>query len=267
MIRTKHGRGNWILGLVLAAGGLVLAGASPARAQAWAPETWGAAAGEPEAWGGAVPVTLLAAAGADARGTAESVLRLGAFSRQPAPIPARRGPLIRRMRPNTVSLGIQGQYGGIRGSSRLADGFDHGPGYAFRFRYMLSPRAALGFSFEHQRFGSVQPPLNVPGDFADSHLVVTTISIEGVFYRHREQMVHPYFVLGAGYASPDIVFAEEVASRVNEGAFLVAGIGFERFIRERFSIDGSIRAHGQIANSEFSSIGQVSLGIHLYPGD
>jgi hypothetical protein len=171
------------------------------------------------------------------------------------------------MRPNTISLGIQAQYGGIRGSSRLADGFDHGPGYAFRFRYMLSPRAALGFSFEHQRFGSVQPPLNVPGDFADSHVVITTISVESLIYSHREREVHPYFVVGLGYASPDIVFAEEVASRVNEGAFLTAGVGFERFVRARFSVDGSLRVYGQIANSEFSSVGQVSLGIHLYPGD
>jgi hypothetical protein len=174
---------------------------------------------------------------------------------------------MRRLRPNTISLGLQGQYGGVRGSSRLADGFDHGPGYAFRFRYMLSRSSALGFSFEHQRYGSVQPPLNVPGDFADSHVVATTISVEGVFYKGREREVHPYFVIGAGYASPDIVFSDDIAARVNEGAFLVGGLGFERFIRQRFSIDGSLRVYGQIANSEFSSIGQVSLGIHLYPGD
>jgi hypothetical protein len=171
------------------------------------------------------------------------------------------------MRPNTISVGMQAQYGGIRGSSRLADGFDNGPGYAFRFRYMLSSSTALGFSFEHQRFGSIQPRLNVPGDFADSHVVVTTISAESVFYRHRERDAHPYFLVGFGYASPDIIYAEEVASRVNEGAFLTGGIGLERFIRPRFSIDAALRVYGSIANSEFTSTGEVSLGIHLYPGD
>lgn len=174
---------------------------------------------------------------------------------------------MRRLRPNTLSLGFQGQYGAMRGSSRLADGFDHGPGYALRFRYMLSRAAALGFSFEHQRFGSIQPPLNVPGGVIDSHVVVTTVSAEAVFYRHRERDLHPYFLVGFGYASPDVVETEASASRVNEGAFLTAGIGFERFLRPRVSIDGSIRAYGEIANSEFTSIGEVSLGIHLYPGD
>jgi len=174
---------------------------------------------------------------------------------------------MRRLRPNTLSLGLQGQFGVARGTSRIADGFDQGPGYALRFRYMLSRAAALGFSFEHQRFGSIQPPLNVPGDFADSHVVVTTVSAEAVFYRHRERDLHPYFLFGFGYANPDVVYTPEISARVNEGAFLTAGIGFERFIRPRVSIDGSVRAYGEIANSEFTSIGEVSLGIHLYPGD
>lgn len=252
MIRMCFGVKGGALALVAAA---CLAAPGEGRAQSWAPAAWGSAASSGER--------------SDARG-AESLLRLSDSGRQPAPVPTTRGPLMRRLRPNTISLGFQGQYGALRGSSRLADGFDQGPGYALRFRYMLSRAAALGFSFEHQRFGSIQPPLNIPGpvvQFADSHVVVTTISAEAVFYRHREREFHPYFLVGFGYASPDVVFTNENASRVNEGAFLTAGIGFERFLRPRVSIDGSIRAYGEIANSEFTSIGEVSLGIHLYPGD
>jgi len=259
-MRRVWQRRRWVVAApVLAIVGLALTGGAIARAQAWAPASWAASA----------------ASAGDASWSAErtssqggeTLLRRSDAARQPAPIPTPRGPLLRRLRPNTISLGIQAQYGGVRGNSRLADGFDHGPGYAFRFRYMLSQRAALGFSFEHQRFGSVQPPLNVPGQPADSHVVITTIAVESVIYSHRERETHPYFIIGAGYASPDIITADEQAARVNEGAFLVGGAGFERFVRERFSIDGSIRVYGQIANSEFSSIGQVSLGIHLYPGD
>jgi len=225
-------------------------------AQTWSLATWSRASAT---WDGE---------DAARRGGGESsVLWRAGAERQPAPVPTRRGPVIRRMRPNTISLGIQGQYGGMRGSSRLADGFDNGPGYALRFRYMLSPSSALGFSFEHQQFGSIQPRLNVPGDFADSHVVVVTISAESVFYLHRERDTHPYFLVGFGYQSPDIVYAEDVASRVDEGAFLTGGLGFERFIRPRLSIDGSLRVYGSIANSEFTSTGELSLGIHLYPGD
>lgn len=200
-----------------------------------------------------------------------------AARRQPEPTPKPRI-LERRQRPNTISLGLQGQYGVVRGNSRLADGFDNGPGYAFRFRYMLSPSAALGFSFEHQRFGSINPPMNLQSAFADSHVVATTVSVEGVFYVHRERMAMPYFVGGFGYATPDVIFSnfkgaisaeqqDDQSSRVNEGTFAVVGVGFERFVRERFSIDASIRGYALVSNSEFTSLGQVSLGIHLYPGD
>ncbi len=239
-------------GAVALLAALILAAPHAGDAQTWAPESWGSAAhGE-----------LVAAVGGQ-----ESFLRVASAARQPAPEPTVRGPVMRRLRPNTISLGVQGQFGVARGTSRIADGFDQGPGYALRFRYMLSRAAALGFSFEHQRFGSIQPPINVPGDFADSHVVITTISSEAVFYRHREKELHPYFLVGFGYANPDVVYTPEISSRVNEGAFLTVGIGFERFIRPRVSVDGAIRAYGEIANSEFTSIGEVSLGIHLYPGD
>lgn len=198
--------------------------------------------------------------------------------RQPEPTVPKARILERRQRPNTVSLGVQGQYGALRGNSRLADGFDQGPGYAFRFRYMLSPSAALGFSFEHQRYGSINPPANLQTEFADSHVVATTVSVEGIFYIHREREAVPYFVGGFGFATPDIIFSDfngatdneqpdDQSSRVNEGPFAVVGVGFERFVRPRFSIDASIRGYALVSNSQFTSMGQVSLGIHLYPGD
>lgn len=198
----------------------------------------------------------------------ETVLRnSGEFRRQPEPTPPPARGTLRRQRSNTISLGVQGQLGVVRGNSRVADGFDQGPGYAFRFRYMLSKSAALGFSFEHQRYNSIQEPVEVPGQFADSHVVITTVSAEGVFYIHREREFVPYFLGGFGFATPDVIFAEDQAARTNEGLFLVAGVGFERFVRPRLSIDASVRGHALVSNSEFTSIAEVSLGIHLYPGD
>jgi hypothetical protein len=205
----------------------------------------------------AVPTTWLAAG---------LITGLGEARKQPAPTPRVR-PRLRRQRPNTISLGLQGQYGVVRGNSRIADGFDQGPGYAFRFRYMLSPSSALGFSFEHQRYGSIQTPLNQPGAFADSHVVITTVAAEAVFFRNRASDMNPYFLGGIGYATPDVVYTDSQSSRVNEGMFATAGLGFERFVRPRFSIDVSVRGYAFVTNSEFTSIAQVGLGIHLYPGD
>jgi len=212
-------------------------------------------------------------AGGGGAGGGATLLALGAggefardLARQPAPAPERSRPAIRRMRPNTISIGIQAQYGTVRGNSRIAEGFDNGPAYAFRFRYMLSSSAALGFSFEHQRFGPINPPTNL-GEFAASHVVITTVAVEGVFYVHREREGHPYFVGGLGIATPDVIFSEGQSSRVNEGLFAVGGVGFEQFIRVRLSLDLSIRGYAMVSNSQFTSVGEIGAGIHLYPGD
>jgi len=250
----------WIVAFTLAASG------SPARAESdfarGTATTWLARETARTLETGSIGV---AGDAAGAAALASGGLELNRRQPEPTMPPARR--LERRQRPNTVSVGVQGQYGGVRGNSRLADGFDHGPGYAFRFRYNLSPNVALGFSFEHQRFGSIETPVNVAGDFADSHVVATTVSVEGLFFSHREREAYPYFIAGFGFATPDVIFTELQSSRVNEGIFGVAGIGFERFIRPRFSLDLSLRGYALVSNSEFTSIGEASLGIHLYPGD
>jgi hypothetical protein len=181
----------------------------------------------------------------------------------------------RRMRKNTISLGVQGQYGVLGGSSAITDGFDHGPGYAFRFRYLLSRRAALGLSLEHQRYGSREDSLRlVPTAPPDSHLVITTVALEAVQYFHRERDTHSYLLEGFGYASPDNIAGLDPLSgrsagpkRINEGPFLVLGAGLEHFLQPRFSIDATVRGFAEIANSELTLATQVSLGIHLYPGD
>ena len=182
---------------------------------------------------------------------------------------------MRRQRKNTVSLGVQGQLGLVSGSSVIADGFDHGAGYAVRFRYMLSPRTALGFSFENQRFGSIREPLPVTalGEAPDSHMVVVTVAAEGVLYFHRERETTPYLIGGFGFATPDEMDHripggnEPGPRRVNEGPFLVIGGGLERFVRQRFSIDTSLRGFAEIGNSELTTVVELALGIHLYPGD
>jgi hypothetical protein len=187
--------------------------------------------------------------------------------RQPPPAEKPRAPLLRRQRPNTISIGIQGDYGIIRGNSRLADGFSDGPGYSFRFRYMLAPSFALGFSFESQRFYDKGGLPSTELGAGDSTVVMTTVGMEGVFYIHREREVNPYFVTGFGYASPDVVDEVRGSARVNEGMFLVMGAGLERFIRPRFSLDFTLRGEALISNSEFTGVGTISAGIHLYPGD
>jgi len=195
-------------------------------------------------------------------------LLLAGFARQPAPTPSTPQALGRRLRAGTISLGVQGQIGGIAGGSELTDHYSFGTGYAIRFRYQLSRGAALGFSFEHQRYEPVNGlPPNPDPNAGDSTLIITTVAAEGIAFLHRERETVPYFLGGFGYASPDVVYHAAGTRRVNEGPFLVLGLGFERFVRERFSIDASARGFGQIGNSQLTMATQIALGIHLYPGD
>jgi hypothetical protein len=194
-------------------------------------------------------------------------LPLAFAMRQPPPTQPEPRTLLRRQRPNTISLGLQGSYGVVRGTSRLADGFSDGFGYGLRFRYMLSPSFALGFSFENQHYDNRGgAPSTTPGA-SDSSIVMTTVSVEGVVFLHREREVNPYFLGGFGHAAPDVVDKVLGSSRVNEGMFLVLGAGLERFLRPRFSLDFTARGYGMISNSEFTSFAQICAGIHLYPGD
>src|SRR2546426_74159 len=99
---------------------------------------------------------------------------------------------------------------------------------------------------------------------SDSTVVMTTVSMEGVLFLHREREAHPYFLAGFGHASPDIVDKALGAARADEGLYLVAGAGFERFMRPRLSLDFTLRGYGMISNSEFTSFAQICAGIHLY---
>ena len=219
---------------------------------------------------GALAVLTPCVARADrdsAPGPRRDWLALESNAYQPAPTSSARKPLLRRQRPNTISLGIQGSYGIVRGTSRLSDGFNSGPGYAFRFRYMLAPSFSLGFSFENQRFNSRGgAPSPTPGA-SDSTIVMTTVSMEGIYFLHREREVNQYFLGGFGHASPDIVDDVLGAARANEGLYVVVGAGLERFMRPKFSLDFTLRGYGMISNSEFTSFAQICAGIHLYPGD
>ena len=194
-------------------------------------------------------------------------LAMASGAYQPPPQTPARKPLNRRQRPNTLSLGMQGSYSAVRGNSRIADGFSDGPGYAFRFRYMLSPSFALGFSFENHHWYDQGGVESTELGAGDSSVTMTTVCVEGVYYLNRDTDVNPYFVGGFGHAAPDVVDELRGSSRVNEGIFLVLGVGLERFIRSRFSLDFTLRGNALVSNSELTTFAAISGGIHLYPGD
>jgi len=199
---------------------------------------------------------------------AETFLR-----RQPAPVNPRGVPTLRRQRRGTISLGGGIGWGFIRGSSELNDHYDNGPGYGLRFRYMLTTRSALAFTFENQHYNTRAglPVSTDPFPANDSVLVVTTVASEMTIFFHRERETNTYLLAGLGYASPDVKYdvqaGEKESRRVDEGPFGVVGVGLERFVRPRVSLDFALRGFAQVGNSELSLMSQLTAGIHLYPGD
>ncbi|HMI30985.1 MAG TPA: hypothetical protein VK527_04535 [Candidatus Limnocylindrales bacterium] len=213
----------------------------------------------------AAACAMLSGAGrAESLSGSETMMR-----RQPAPTNPRTTPTARRLRKGTISLGGQIGYGFVRGSSELNDHFDGGVGYGFRFRYALTSRTALGFSFESQRYSprAGLPPDTGPFAAVDSELVVTTVASEMVVFFHRERDTTPYLLGGLGYASPNVTYGSKESRRIDEGPFLVVGAGLERFVRPRVALDFSVRGYAEVGNSELSLFSQIVAGIHLYPGD
>jgi hypothetical protein len=196
--------------------------------------------------------------------SAETMMR-----RQPAPVAPRTTPLLRRQRRGTISLGAQIGYGVVRGSSELNDHFDRGVVYGFRFRYIVSRRAALGFSFDNQHYGPrAGLPLSTdPFAAKDSTVAVTTVGTEMIVFFHRERETNPYLLGGLGFASPSVIYETKESRRVDEGPFLVVGAGLERFFRPHASFDFTLRGYAEVGNSELSVFSQLTAGIHLYPGD
>jgi len=98
-------------------------------------------------------------------------------------------------------------------------------------------------------------------------LVVTTVAAEGTVFFHRERDTNPYLLGGLGFASPNVKYGQKESRRVDEGPFGVVGVGLERFVRPRVSLDFTVRGYAQVGNSELSLLSQITAGIHLYPGD
>jgi hypothetical protein len=181
---------------------------------------------------------------------------------------------------NTISLGVQVQYGGLGGGTQTipadnpANGawaslFRFGEGLAFRIRYSTARDRAIGISFEDQRFrrrkglGS-----GYPDQLQLNHLLG-----EYFMYFRRPRKLTRYVVVGAGFHRPAIRSETkdeatgqklEEVSFPGEGVTVMLGLGLERFVSRRTSLDLSLRVYGVNSRPTFSVMGELALGVHLY---
>lgn len=181
---------------------------------------------------------------------------------------------------NTISLGVQGQYGVLGGETQpipadpdedaaWASLVDYGGGLAIRIRYSTARNRAIGLSFEDQRFRRQ--------DGVDKRrpkqIQLSQVLAEYYFYFLRPKRTTRYIVLGAGFHIPALRYEteeEDTGRTLEEVSYpgldltLVAGVGLEHFIGRRTSVDLSIRGYGLRSDPTLSISGEVALGIHYY---
>ncbi len=175
-------------------------------------------------------------------------------------------------RAGQVGVGIQGQFGTIAGGQDLAATFDNGPGLAVRMRYRMRYERAIGLSFESQSMGAKGFHGQAKGfptqtdSVGFDKLTVTTAGAE--FYQMFGTRTRTVKMISAGIGLAQFTGrlnnGETVYPVTNEGLFLSAGAGIERFFYRSWAFDLSTRYmalfHEQIVTHDV----QVSAGLIFY---
>ena len=201
-------------------------------------------------------------------------------------------------RRGTPSVGLQLQYGVLRGDSEIEstelvametgepdrrgwqDIFDEGDGLTVRLRRYMTRDKAFGASFEQQTFlrRLDVDKSDVPGrDASFDEFQLQLFMLDFYQYFFREKRRTPYLVGSGGLYKPQMIErvkddngteGEHAGFNNKEGLVLRLGCGLEWFITHGFAIDGSVSGYYLSApdRSGKALTGQAAIGIHLYVG-
>jgi hypothetical protein len=172
-------------------------------------------------------------------------------------------------RAGQVGLSVQGQYGGMLDNGNVGGEFEGGPGIAVRMRYRMRYERAMGLSFEAQRF-DVRQPLPVPPvgpDTTANHLNAFTYGFDVYQMFGTRTKTTKWLGVGAGLVQFRRVLNDkelEFADNTNDGVYVKAAAGVERFVWQSWALDLSghymtIFRDGK-ANHDF----QAALGVVVY---
>jgi len=164
-------------------------------------------------------------------------------------------------RPGQVGIGIQGQAGTLLESGDLGDLFSSGPGIAVRMRYRMRYERALGITFEAQTFDARE---SSSSDTAASklNLIMSGFEVYQLFGTRTRTTRMVSVGIGIAQASAKLNSDETVFP--DDGFYVNAGAGVERFVWRSWAVDLSARyftifQHGK-TNHDF----QAALGLIFY---
>jgi hypothetical protein len=166
-------------------------------------------------------------------------------------------------RAGQVGLSVQGQYGGMLKSGPIGSLFEGGPGIAVRLRYRMRFERAMGLSFESQRF-DIRQATRV--DTLANHMNAYAYGIDVYQMFGTRTRTTKWLGVGGGLVQFRRVLNDDEIdfSNNNDGVFVSAAAGVERFVWQSWAIDLSGKyltvLQGGRANHDF----QASLGLIVY---
>jgi hypothetical protein len=165
-------------------------------------------------------------------------------------------------RPGQIGIGGQFQYGALLEGGDLGDLFSDGTGLTVRLRYRLRFERAIGISFESQTFAARTTGASIDSTAEELTLVMTGLEIYQMFDT-REQMTK-MLSIGIGLARPSVAYTSDETSFPEDGFYVNAGAGIERFFWRSWAFDLSTRYFAVFQRGKINHDFQASLGIILY---
>jgi hypothetical protein len=171
----------------------------------------------------------------------------------------------RYVREGTLSMGLVGQAGYAISGGDIADVYDFGPGLGVRLRYRTSRDAALGLTFEAQRFNAKESPLGPD----DPEWIRSVNAIFEYYQYFRVQNRAPrYLNFGVGLMQLRRRLETEEVDFPGDGAIFVVGGGTEIWWSRVLSVDVNLRYNGMLrgveGSTQFTHAATLSLGFQFY---
>ena len=185
------------------------------------------------------------------------------FSALVCSLPARAEQVVVPPRAGQVGLSVQGQYGGLLKTGGIGSLFDSGPGVAVRLRYRMRYERAMGLSFETQHFDVRQP---AAADTAADHMNAFTYGFDVYQMFGTRTRTSKWLGVGAGLVQFRRVLNDKEIdfSENNDGVYISAGAGVERFVWQSWALDLSGKYLTMFQDGRANHDFQASLGVIVY---
>ncbi len=172
----------------------------------------------------------------------------------------------RIVREGTLSIGLQGQFGGMVGGE-FSDDFSTGFGIGVPLRYRLSRNSALGVTFAGQRYEAKEGLFTADSIAVDWFTSITTSLEYYQFFRVRDRTPR-YLFIGAGLSQTRTRLADGQTEFPGDGGVLTLGGGTEIWWKRTLTVDLSLRYNGLVIGGDdgtnFTHTIQVGLGFQFY---